>query len=268
MDRAVEEGDLVNIDYVGSVNGFELENLSTEGMGTEVIAGSTDYIDDFLTQIIGHKPGDTFDISVTYPEEFGKEELNGKNAVFVTTVNSIIVESAAELNDDFVIKNLSEIYGWTTVDEMRENVTKGLLNKSIHDVVFEFLTTKVSVKSIPKKLVDYQVQSMFVYYQSNAESSGMTLEEYTRNTPSELAYNNLPDINAKAVYCLVTQAIAEDLGMSVSEDDLKTYAAENIGSDGYAAMLAQYGLPFVKQTVLCQKVAEYIVYNAGQAEQT
>ena len=262
MDRAVEEGDLVNIDYVGSVNGFELENLSTEGMGTEVIAGSTDYIDDFLTQIIGHKPGETFNIEVTYPEDFGKDVLNGKDAVFVTTINCIIVESVPELNDDFVVKNLSGLYGWKTVEEMNKGITNGLRSQAIHDAVFEFLTTSVLVKAIPKKMVDYQVQSMFLHYQSEAENVGMTLEEYTLKSPSELAYNNLADINARAIYYLVNQAIAEDVGLSVSEADLKAFAVENIGSEDYSIMVAQSGLPFIKQAVLCQKVAEYIVDNA------
>ena len=263
-DRAVEDGDLVNIDFVGSINGVMLENLSTGGQGEEVVAGSPDYIDDFLMQIIGHNPGETINVYVTYPEDFGKDELNGKDAVFVTTINSIIEESAASLSDEFVMKKLSETYGWTTVAEMSESIAKAIRNKSIHDVVFEFLTTNVSVKALPRQLVDYQIQSMFIYYKNNAESMGMNLEEYTGKSPEELAYDNLPDINARAVYYLVNQAIAEDVGLSVSEADLKTYAAENIGSEGYLVMVEQYGLPFVKQAVLCQKVANYIIDKAEQ----
>ena len=67
-DVEVKEGDTVNIDYVGSVDGVEFEGGSTQGNGTNVVAGSTNYIDDFLTQIIGHKPGETFDVNVTFPD--------------------------------------------------------------------------------------------------------------------------------------------------------------------------------------------------------
>ena len=66
-DVEVKEGDTVNIDYVGSVDGVEFDGGSTQGNGTNVVAGSTNYIDDFLTQIIGHKPGETFDVNVTFP---------------------------------------------------------------------------------------------------------------------------------------------------------------------------------------------------------
>ncbi|MEG0833731.1 MAG: FKBP-type peptidyl-prolyl cis-trans isomerase, partial [Oscillospiraceae bacterium] len=86
-NRAVADGDTLNIDYVGSIGGKEFEGGSTGGGGTSVTVGTTQYIDDFINQLIGHKPGDTFNIEVTFPDNYGKEELNGKDAVFVTTIN-------------------------------------------------------------------------------------------------------------------------------------------------------------------------------------
>jgi len=265
-DRTVEEGDLVNIDCVGSIDGVELENLSTKGMGEDVIAGSDDFIDDFLMQIIGHYPGDVFNVEVTYPEDYGKDELNGKAAVFVTTINYIVVESAAELNDDFVMKNLSEIYGWTTVSEMVESIKINLRNSSVFNTVFQLFTTEVHIMSIPKQLMDYQIQYRFVEFQRDAENRGLTLEEYIGSDLDEVANNYYSDIRERAVYCLVNQAIAEDVGLSVSEADLKAYAAENFGSEDYYVIAAQFGLPYLKQAVLYQKVAEYIIDNAELIE--
>ncbi|MFV0401775.1 MAG: FKBP-type peptidyl-prolyl cis-trans isomerase [Oscillospiraceae bacterium] len=66
-DRAVVDGDTVNIDYVGSVDGVEFEGGNTQGGGTSVTIGVTQYIDDFLEQIIGHSPGETFNVEVTFP---------------------------------------------------------------------------------------------------------------------------------------------------------------------------------------------------------
>jgi len=262
MDRAVEEGDLVNIDCVGSIGGVELENLSTKGMGEDVVAGSEDFIDDFLTQIIGHYPGDVFNVEVTYPEDYGKDELNGKDAVFVTTINYIVVESAAELNDVFVMENLSGIYGWTSVPEMVESIRINLRNMSIYNTIFQLFTTEVLVRSVPKQLMDYQIQYKFVEFMRDAESRGMTLEEYVGSDLDEVANNYYQDIREKAVYCLVSQAIAEDVGLSVSEADLKAYAAETTGSGDYSVLAARFGLPYLKQAVLYQKVAEHIVDNA------
>lgn len=85
----VEDGDTVNIDYVGTVDGVEFEGGSTDGNGTDLVIGSGDYIDDFENQLIGSHPGDTVEIQVTFPDDYGNEELNGKDAVFTVTVNGI-----------------------------------------------------------------------------------------------------------------------------------------------------------------------------------
>ncbi|HIZ59259.1 MAG TPA: FKBP-type peptidyl-prolyl cis-trans isomerase [Candidatus Dorea faecipullorum] len=85
----VEDGDTVNIDYVGTVDGVEFEGGSTDGNGTDLVIGSGDYIDDFEDQLIGSHPGDTVEVQVTFPDDYGNEELNGKDAVFTVTVNGI-----------------------------------------------------------------------------------------------------------------------------------------------------------------------------------
>lgn len=85
----VEDGDTVNIDYVGTVDGVEFEGGSTDGNGTDLVIGSGDYIDDFEDQLIGSHPGDTVEVQVTFPDDYGNEKLNGKDAVFTVTVNGI-----------------------------------------------------------------------------------------------------------------------------------------------------------------------------------
>lgn len=85
----VEDGDTVNIDYVGSIDGVEFDGGSTQGMGTDLVIGSGSYIDDFEDQLIGAHPGDQVDVYVTFPEDYGVEDLNGKEALFQVTVNGI-----------------------------------------------------------------------------------------------------------------------------------------------------------------------------------
>lgn len=85
----VKDGDTVNIDYVGKVDGVEFEGGSTQGAGADLTIGSGSYIDDFEDQLIGAHPGDTVEVNVTFPENYGNEELNGKDAVFTVTVNGI-----------------------------------------------------------------------------------------------------------------------------------------------------------------------------------
>ena len=86
----VEDGDTVNIDYVGSVDGVEFEGGNTQGQGTDLVIGSGSYIDDFEDQLIGAHPGDQVKVTVTFPDPYqNNTDLSGKEAVFEVTVNGI-----------------------------------------------------------------------------------------------------------------------------------------------------------------------------------
>ena len=86
----VEDGDTVNIDYVGSVDGVEFDGGNTQGMGTDLVIGSGSYIDDFEEQLIGAHPGDEVDVYVTFPDPYqNNTDLSGKEALFEVTINGI-----------------------------------------------------------------------------------------------------------------------------------------------------------------------------------
>jgi len=85
----VADGDTVNIDYVGSIDGEEFSGGSTDGTGTDLVIGSGTYIDDFEEQLIGYHPGDTVEVTVTFTEDYGVDELNGQEALFEVTINGI-----------------------------------------------------------------------------------------------------------------------------------------------------------------------------------
>jgi len=85
----IKDGDTVNIDYVGSIDGVEFAGGNTNGAGAELTIGSGMYIDDFEEQLIGAHPGDEVDVYATFPENYGNEQLNGKEALFKVKVNGI-----------------------------------------------------------------------------------------------------------------------------------------------------------------------------------
>jgi trigger factor len=86
---SVAEGDTVNIDYTGYIDGVEFDGGSTDGYGTDLEIGSGDYIDGFEDQLVGHYVGETVEVNVTFPEDYGDDDLNGKDAVFEVTINGI-----------------------------------------------------------------------------------------------------------------------------------------------------------------------------------
>ena len=86
----VEDGDTVNIDYVGSVDVVEFKGGSTQGQGTDLVIGSGSYIDDFEEQLIGAHPGDEVDVYATFPDPYNNNpDLSGKEALFEVTINGI-----------------------------------------------------------------------------------------------------------------------------------------------------------------------------------
>ena len=266
MDRAVVDGDTVNIDYVGSVDGVEFEGGSTDGMGTEVTIGVTEYIDDFLEQLIGHMPEETFDVNVTFPASYpNNPDLENAEAVFVTTIN-YISDVSGTLTDDFVFENLFEYYGWATVADMEDGLRSDMSKYSMQQYLKDYFTYEVNILSMPDQIINYQENSMLSYYYEYAEYYGISFEELIESegfsTVDELiaAYYDTNMANAQSM--LVLLAIAEDAGMTVSDADVNEYFQTNNMDADYDSIVEQYGMPFIKYNVLCQKVIDFIIDNA------
>lgn len=247
-DRAVEDGDKVNIDYVGSVDGVEFDGGNTNGNGTDVTAGSTQYIDDFLTQIIGHKPGETFDVNVTFPEDYGVENLNGKDAVFVTTINYITESVDPELTDAFVAENLSEYYeNVSTVEELKAYLNEQLAADKQLDYVYNYiLDGSELLGEIPQLLMDYQEEDMLSYYNNYASMYGVSLEEFLKSyigvdSAAALVEEAKESMEAYAKQYLVYQAIAEAESLKVDDNALAAYMLEATGSEDYSSYEEKFG---------------------------
>lgn len=267
-NRAVADGDTVNIDYVGSVDGVEFDGGNTGGSGTEVTIGVTSYIDDFLEQLIGHMPGETFDVEVTFPDVYEQNEsLQGKDAVFKTTINHIVETTEAELTDSFVSENLKDTYGWSTVEELDSGLRVKLQNTAIASYLQNELVNLATVTDTPESMIQYQQDSMIRYYEDYAAYYDMEFDEYLStnvgvNSIDELLAANEEELNDAANYFLIIQAIAEDAGLSVTEDDVAAYFSEELGVDDYAEYEDLYGMPYLKQIVLTEHVLDYITQRA------
>ena len=267
-DRAVVDGDTVNIDYVGSVDGVEFAGGNTNGMGTDVVAGSTAYIDDFLTQIIGAMPGETINVEVTFPDVYkNNPDLAGKDALFVTTINYIVEGSIVpELTDAFVEKNLSSYYGCTTVEELRTMLGETIVQQQVTNYVLDNLFHNSVCKEVPKKILDAQKALLVKEAETAAAQEGVDLaawlsgqgyasmEEYTAESEELLA--------SSAKRYLIIQAAAEDLYITVTDEDISAYFSEFMGVEDYAEYIEHYGRGFVAQAVLAEKTCDLLVARA------
>lgn len=250
-DRAVVDGDTVNIDYVGSIDGVEFEGGNTQGNGATVTIGVTNYIDDFLEQLIGHKAGETFDVNVTFPEDYGQEDLNGKDAVFKTTVNYIVEKAYGELNDQFVSEKLKEEYGWSTVDEMKAGLKEQLRQDAAGGYLLEQIIGQAKISEIPQQIQEYHKKSLKAYYETIAQQSGYTLEEYLEqmgiSSEEALVEENKDALETNAKTSLVRQALCEQLKVSVSQEDVMEFLKQmlNASEDQYPQIEERYGAPYL-----------------------
>jgi len=263
MNRAVQDGDRVNIDYIGSIDGVEFSGGNSGGRGADVTAGTPQFIDDFLWQIIGMMPGDAKDIHVTFPDPYNNPDLAGKNAVFYTTINYIFENE--ELTDEFIADNFSEFYGWTTLEEMIDEIVGGPRRDAIENYIFSHLIDTVKVIDVPDVLIEIQEKTMVFQIQNDVASYGIDLKEYLSyygfSSMEEAVIESRENNRETAIFYLILQAIAEDMELVITEDDLTLYFSDFFIDGDYSHLIEDFGLPYLKQAALRQTVIDYLIDN-------
>ena len=259
-DRAVEDGDTLNIDYVGKVDGVEFDGGSTNGAGTDVTIGVTSYIDDFLEQLIGHNPGETFDIEVTFPDEYSNNpDLAGKDAVFTVTINKIIEEEEAVFDDAFVQANVE---GYETADEYRQYLYDSLLTMNKKNTVWSVITENTKFNEYPEEAVQNLIDQQNDYYTQVATMWGYSLKEYIAamgSTEDDFKTQIEENAKQKVGQYLIAQSIAETEKLELDATDSEKY----IGTEeDVEEAVSYYGQGYVNQFLLLQKAADYVVENA------
>lgn len=268
-DRAVRDGDTVNIDYVGSVDGVEFEGGNTKGAGTDVTIGVTNYIDDFLEQLIGHKPGETFNVEVTFPDPYpNNTDLSGKDAVFVTTVNHISEEKYPELTDSFVAEKFAD-EGWKTVAELRVGLSEELAEQKTTEYLQKYITEQSQITEVPESVIKQQENAMLSYYSSYAAQYSMTLDSLFSAYGYESAEAFLNDARAsienESRKLLVYQAIAETENFVIGESEIVAYLKGNASGfdesklDSY---IENYGMPYMAQATLYDMAFDTVADSA------
>lgn len=181
-DRAVEDGDTVNIDYAGSIDGVAFEGGTA--VGQPLVIGSHTFIDNFEEQIIGHNIGDEFDVNVTFPTEYHAEELAGKPAVFHVKVNSITKKELPEINDEFA-QDVSE---FDSLDAYKEDMKAKLLEKkeaeakaAKEDKVVETIVANATME-IPDAMLATQQAQMADEFAQRLSYQGLQIEQYFQFT--------------------------------------------------------------------------------------
>lgn len=227
----IADGDEVNIDFVGTVDGVEFEGGNSNGAGYDLTIGSGSFVDDFEQQLIGHKPGEEVSVEVTFPENYD-EELAGKDAVFAVTVNGIKV--TPELTDAFVAEHLADTEGISTAAEYRAKVEDDFYQEHLQEYLKTYVVENSTVKTYPKKYVK-AIKSLLKNEDNN---SGVEAED-------EIAYEKELTQRAQEQVkeTMVWQAVFDDAGLSFDADAYYAEQVETMGED-YAK---RYGAGYLAQ---------------------
>ncbi len=179
-DRAIQQGDTVNIDFEGSVDGVPFPGGTATGY--TLVIGSGSFIPGFEDQLVGVSTGSEAEVNVTFPEDYHSEELKGKAAVFKVKVNDIKFKQLPEINDDFA----SDVSEFETLDEYKTDIRAKLTEQaqSQADRKFEDDIIKKAVDNatveIPEVMVNHRLDDMMRQFDMQLRYQGMNLEGYLK----------------------------------------------------------------------------------------
>ncbi len=261
--------DTINLDYVGTVDGVAFEGGSTAEGGTIITVGEAGYIDGFEDQLVGKKVGSSFDINVTFPEDYGNTELAGKPAVFSITINGLYIRR--EFDDAFVKDNLSDVA--LTADAYIKYYTEQQFDMALEEYLPTYLEEHCQVPVTPKEYVEVlmgitkyddkqAMDSMNDYYYGYfGEKLYGSLAEY-KGVDGNMEYEAELRLRSveKAETNLMIQAIYEDAGLTVTSEHIDA-VMEDMGSSSefLLQMEEMYGKGYIYQLAMKEAVYEHIM---------
>ncbi len=272
VERASKDGDTVNIDYEGSVDGVLFEGGAAKGY--DLSLGSGSFIPGFEEQLVGKTAGEECDVNVTFPEEYHAEELKGKAAVFKVKVNAVKEIQLPEVDDEFA-KDVSE---FDTLAELKSDIKKKLKEQNnnrseseLETEIIEQLLNNTEVE-IPQVMIDRKVDSMMAEFEQRLAGSGLSLELYAQYMGTDIdgfKKNYIPEAEKQVKTRLALEKIVELEGIVVADDDIES--EYKMIADAYKMDIAQVKMYIpaseITMDVAVGKAVELVKNNAEVTEE-
>ena len=223
-DRPVQEGDTVNLDYAGSVDGVPFAGGTAQGQTLTI--GSHQFIPGFEEQMIGMQLGEEKDLNVKFPDEYHAEELKGKDAVFHVKVNGIQVTEVPELDDDFA----ADVSEFDTFKAYKEDIVKQLTERieKNNDIITENALVEKAAENaeidIPEAMIDDQAGYMVREMAMRMSAQGLRMEDYmkyTGQTVEGMKQMYKPEAEKRVRAELVIEAIRKAEKIEPTEEDVE-----------------------------------------------
>lgn len=271
-DRAVADGDMIKLNFAGSVDGVPFDGGTAEDF--DLTIGSGSFIPGFEDQLIGAEIGADVDVNVTFPEDYNAKELAGKEALFKCQVNEIKVKELPAADDEFA----QEVSEFETLDEYKEDIRKKLLETkekeaktAKENAVVEKIVENATME-IPDPMIESQVRNMAEDFSRRIQSQGLTVEQYfqfTGMTSEKLLEQMRPEALKRIQNSLVLEAIAEAEKIEVSDEKLDEELAKMAESykmevDKLKEMMGDYEKDQMKKDLAIQEAVTLVTEAAKE----
>ncbi len=262
-DRPAQDGDYINIDFTGTIDGEEFEGGTAQDY--EFTLGQEEFIDEFEANVIGKNTGETFTFKMVFPDEYD-EDLSGKTAEFTATLNSINEVVVPEYNDEFVKKATDYDTTAEYEEALREELMVSAQEESASvagDDVLEKAVENATFNGYPQSLYDACYNETVEQYQSYADMFGVEYEEFMTDFMEEgdVESETLSWVNE----ILVSQAIAEQEGFEVTDEDYQEEAEALAVEYEYESVddfISDYGELSVRVMIVRDKAIAFLYENA------
>lgn len=276
VERPVENGDRVILDYSGSVDGVPFDGGTAEEQ--MLVIGSGTFIPGFEEQIIGMRAGEEKNITVTFPEEYHAENLAGKEAVFAVKVRDVHVKELPALDDEFA-KDVSE---FDTLEELRASKRKAMEERAarnektaMENVCIKAVCDAATVE-VPACMTDRQINYMLQDMAYRLSMSGISLEDYCKYTGTNLealreSYRT--EAEGRVKMQLVIEAVGKAEKIACTDEELEAEIAEYAEQNGtdvesFKAQLKEDDFDYLRDRKVAEKTIQLIVDNAVFTEKS
>ena len=275
VERPVESGDIVVINYTGYIDGEPFEG--GKASGHQLTVGSRQFIDTFEDQLIGANIGDDLEVNVTFPENYPAESLSGKPALFKVEILDIMVREMPELNDEFA-QDISE---FDTLEDYRQDLYEKIRvekERQADTVKRNYVMRQLIAKAemeVPEIMYTTRADEMMENFSQRLSQQGITLQkylEYSGMSEELLRKQQAEQAKLDVDSLLVTDAVAAKEGFSISNEEYEAYItkiAENSKMDPKELLgkVAPERRKEIEKEILRIKTFNFVLDKAVAADQ-
>ena len=273
-DRALENGDVANLDYAGTLDGVAFAGGTAQGQTLEI--GSGTFIPGFEEQMVGMNIGEEKDLKVTFPENYQAEDLAGKEAVFHVKINSIQAKIKPELDDEFA----ADVSEFPTFAEYREDIRRQLQERADKNADTEMenslLQSAVDASDcdIPEAMIESELDTIMREMQMRMAYQGLRMEDflrYTGQTEEQVRENYRSEAHNRVKTQLVLEAIGKAENIQVSDEEVDEAIKEEAEREGrefeeFKKSLNERQVEYLRENAVIRKTVDLIKSGASVEE--